>query len=497
MAVEPFATRCGVHDDARAAACEQFIAQIRSNNIRFVRFSWCDAHGMLRSKTLSADAAVSALLNGVAMVGTLVLKDTSDRTAYRVFDADAPEQVPGFAFAGNLLLLADPGSLTLLPWAPGVASVHGELWFEDGRPLHLDTRRVLRRAISLLAERGWVMRCGLEVEFHIYRISTDAPSLDPMQAAWPGQPPDVTMIHPGYCLLSDAWMDLSDEPLQIVADTARELGLSLTSLEIELGPSQVEAVFDVTDALLAADNMVRFRNGVRQALRRAGYYATFMCRPPFPGVMASGWHLHHSVSDVANGSNLFTPLEPIRAETSGPGASSTGLLSDIGNAWLAGLLDHAEAITVFGAPTSNAYGRFQPNALAPQSIVWGQDNRGAMLRVIGGPGNPAARIENRVGEPSANPYLYLAAQAFAGLDGVARRLVPPAQTSAPYDPEAKRLPRNLGAALAALNNSPAMTQAFGQPFADYYTRIKHAEWQRCTDADDPVEFDRREYFSRI
>ena len=103
----------------------------------------------------------------------------------------------------------------------------------------------------------------------------------------------------------------------------------------------------------------------------------------------------------------------------------------------------------------------------------------------------------RLADGAANPYLYLAAQAFAGLDGVVRKLVPPAQTAAPYDPTPRRLPGSLDAALTALNNSPVMMDAFGQPFADYYTRIKQAEWQRCVDADDPVEFDRREYFSRI
>jgi glutamine synthetase len=317
------------------------------------------------------------------------------------------------------------------------------------------------------------------------------------------------MIHPGYCLLSDAWIDMSEQPLQIVADTAAGLGLTLTSLEIELGPSQVEAVFDVTDALAAADNMVRFRNGVRQALRRAGYHATFMCRPPFPNVMASGWHLHHSLYDIQSQQNLFTPdesmangnngAEPVGAEPAAgePATTADQVLSKTGAAWLGGLLRHAPAITVFGAPTANAYGRFQPNALAPQSIVWGQDNRGAMLRVIGGVGNPAARIENRVGEPAANPYLYLAAQVFAGLAGVDGELNPPPATTAPYDDAATRLPASLGAALDALHADPVIEQAFGDEFVSYFSRIKRAEFDRRNQSSDAVEFDRREYFSRI
>jgi glutamine synthetase len=109
------------------------------------------------------------------------------------------------------------------------------------------------------------------------------------------------MIHPGYNLLAESWIDMAEEPLRIVQHTAQALGLPLQSLEIELGPSQVEAVFDATDALTAADNMVLFRNGVRQALRRAGYHASFMCRPPFPHIMSSGWHLHQSLVDRRHG----------------------------------------------------------------------------------------------------------------------------------------------------------------------------------------------------
>jgi glutamine synthetase len=93
--------------------------------------------------------------------------------------------------------------------------------------------------------------------------------------------------------------------LRIVQRTAEGLGLPLASLEIELGPSQVEAVFDATDALTARRHMVAFRNGVTQALRRAGYHASFVCRPPFPNVMASGWHLHQSLRDLQSGANAF------------------------------------------------------------------------------------------------------------------------------------------------------------------------------------------------
>ena len=130
----------------------------------------------------------------------------------------------------------------------------------------------------------------------IYRIVAALLATD--SAAWPAEPPALQLVHPGYHLLADAHLDLAEAPLAIVQRTAQGLGLPLRSLEIELGPSQFEAVFAPTDALTAADQMVLFRNGVRQALRRAGYHASFVCRPPLPQAVASGWHLHQSLVDV-------------------------------------------------------------------------------------------------------------------------------------------------------------------------------------------------------
>jgi glutamine synthetase len=337
------------------------------------------------------------------------------------------------------------------------------------------------------------MKCGLEIEFHIYRVEGTQAQLDPMQAAWPGPPPAVSMIHPGYNLLNEAWFDMAEEPLRIVQHTAQALGLPLLSLEIELGPSQVEAVFEVTDALTAADNMVLFRNGVKQALRRAGYHASFMCRPPFPNIMSSGWHLHQSRAR-ADGRNAF--CRDVPADGSTP-QDARHTLSDLGAHYLAGLLAHARGMAVFCTPTVNGYGRFRPNALAPQSVLWGRDNRGAMLRVVGDCGDGGTRIENRIGEPAANPYLYLASQIHAGLDGIERRLEPPPATDAPYGAADVRLPTGLGEALDALRADTVLVDAFGAPFVEYLCRIKGAELARFEQAQDAAEFQRREYFSRF
>ena len=473
------------------------IARIEAADLELVRFVWCDTHGQTRGKMLTRQAAIKALTGGVGMVSTLMLKDTSDRTAYKVFEPGLGETLPGFAFANNLLLRPIPESFRVLPWADKTGWLQCQPVFPDGRVVPLDTRAQLQGALQRLASHGLGMVCGLEIEFHIYRLHDGlAPDTDPHAAAWPGQAPQVSLVHPGYNLLSEQWFDRAEAPLRIVQRTAQALGLPLLSLEIELGPSQVEAVFEATDALTAADNMVLFRSAVQQALHRAGYHATFMCRPPFEQIMSSGWHLHQSLVRLDDGSNAFMRHTPV-AGTHARQAQHT--LTDLGAHYLAGLLAHAKGMTVMCTPTVNGFGRFRPNALAPQSILWGLDNRGAMLRVIGGVGDAATRIENRLGEPAANPYLYMAAQIHAGLSGVERQLAPPLATESPYgevDAQA-RIPNNLKDAIEALGNDEAMVQGFGQAFVRHYSCLKASELQRFEAAEDKTEFQRREYFSRI
>jgi len=490
------AVRAGAEEAARRAACEGVALRIEAEAIETVRVAWCDLHGVLRGKTLVASALAGAFESGVGMVSTILLKDTSDRTAYRIFEPGVGTALPGFGFANNLVLRLEPTSFRVLPWAPSTGWVRAEACFEDGTAVPIDTRRVLQAALARLDAAGYGMQCGLEVEFHVYRLAErdNDRSLDPARAAWPGEPPAVTMIHPGYNLLAEGCADMADEPLAIVRATAQGLGLPLQSLEIELGPSQVEAVFAPTDALSAADQMVLFRNGVRQALRRAGYHASFVCLPPFANAMASGWHLHQSLVDRASGANAFARAAPAAG---GSKLDATHTLSDLGAHYLAGLLAHGPSMAPFCVPTINAYARFRPNAMAPQSVVWGRDNRGAMLRVLGRCGDAATRIENRIGEPMANPYLYIAAQVHAGLDGIERRLAAPAAVGAPYAGSGESLPTSLGAALDALAADAELVRAFTPQVVDWFIRVKRFELDRYAAADDADAWLAREYFSRF
>ncbi len=210
--------------------------------------------------------------------------------------------------------------------------------------------------------------------------------------------------------------------------------------------------------------------------------------------MASGWHLHQSLVDAASGANAFVRAAPAKGSDASDAAHT---LSETGAHYLAGLLAHGRAMAPFCASTVNAYARFRPNAMAPQSVVWGRDNRGAMLRVLGRSADPATRIENRIGEPMANPYLYIAAQIHAGLDGIERRLAAPKAVGAPYGGDREALPTSLGEALDALAADATLVRAFTPQVVDWFTRIKRSEVDRHAAAEDSDAWQAREYFSRF
>lgn len=455
-----------------------------------VRIVWADLHGSWRGKALPwpGPALDAALRDGIGMVSTVLLKDTSDRSAFNVFEPGALAAMPGFGSANNLLLKPDPASLLLLPWAPRTAWLRAEPWWDDGGPVAVCPRRVLQHALAELAREGYGLRCGLEVEFHIHRLVDDG--LAPEGIGWPAEPPRLRHSHPGYRLLADEHADLLAEPLELVRRTALGLNLPLRSLEIELGPSQVEAVFAPTDALTAADQMTLFRNAMRQALRRAGWQASFVCVPPLSGSVASGWHLHQSLVD-GDGRNAMARQAP-----GGAAGDAQQLLSEAGAHWLAGLLAHAPGLAAICATSIPAYARFRGSVMAPQAAVWARDNRGAMLRVIGRPGDAATRIENRIGEPMANPYLTIAAQIHAGLHGLRSRVAPPPAAETPYAPGHPLLPQQLADALDALTADAVLQQGLGAPMVALYRAIKRQELARHAQAEDKPAWERREYFGR-
>lgn len=474
----PFVERHGLRDAGQAAAAAQVVERIRAEGLELVRFVFADQHGLLRGKTLVASEAAIAMQAGLGLVGTTLLKDSSDRTAWPVFSPGAGFGSREFEGAADVLLVGDPQSFRLLPWSPRSGWILCDAYFADGRPVPFDTRGTYRQALARLAAAGYDYKVGLEVEFHVYRL--DEPRVAPEAAGWPGEPPAVSLLNTGYRLLSEQRYDQLEPVIELLRAPLQALGLPLRSIEIELGPSQVEFVFGAGIGLEPADAMILFRSAAKQILRRHGYHASFMCRPKLPGVMSSGWHLHQSLVARDDGRNAFA------------GDGDENPLSPVGRHFLAGLLAHARAAAAFATPTINGYRRFRPNSLAPDRATWGFDNRGAMVRVIGGAGDPGTRLENRVGEPAANPDLYFASQIHAGLDGIARRLEPGPSADRPYEAPAALLPRSLEEALAALHDDTELVEAFGPKVIDWYTRIKRAEIARFES--EVTDWEQREYF---
>ena len=456
----------------------ELVRRLDSGDIDVVRFAFPDQHGILRGKTLVAQEARAALWEGVNLTSTLLAKDTSHRTVFPVFTAGGGFAVEGLQGGADFTVVADPATFKVLPWSPRTGWLLCDAYMADGRPCPYATRQILQRAVGRLDELGLDFIAGLEVEFHVFRL--DDPRMGLGDSGQPGTPPQVSLLSHGHQYLTELRYDRAEPLMELLRANLVGLGLPLRSLEIEFGPSQFELTFGPTAGVLPADTMVLLRSAIKQICQRNGYHATFMCRPKIPNVMSSGWHLHQSLRRKSDGVNAFMP------ETQGQD------LSDIGLHYLGGLKRHACAAVALACPTINGYRRYRAFSLAPDRAIWARDNRGAMLRVLGGPGQGGTRIENRVGEPTANPYLYMASQLFAGLDGIRHRTDPGPSADAPYETPAEHLPASLGDALEHLRRDTMLDEALGKAFVDYYCHIKQAEIARFNL--EVTEWEHREYF---
>ncbi|KAA9108044.1 glutamine synthetase family protein [Microbacterium rhizomatis] len=471
-------------DEAQYAAAGQMRRVMDELGIEMVRFSFVDQHGILRGKTLTRAAVPTALRSGVTAPSSLLLKDTSGQSVYSVFAAETGVGVSGFSGAGDVVLVPDPTTFRVLPWTEHTAMVLCDVRFPDGGIVPFCTRTLLRTQLDALSARGLGMRVGAELEFHVYR--TDGQELDVEHVGAPGRPGAPSRTHPttrGAQLLHEEGLDAMQPLVDALYHGLTRLDLPLRSIELEFGPSQFELTMEAGDAAEIADAVVMCRAAVRSICARLGYHATFMSRPQGADGASTGWHLHQSLYELESGSGAFVP--------DAPGT----VLSLLGSSYLAGLLAHAAASSAFATPTVNGYKRYQPFSLAPDRIAWGIDNKGAMIRAVGSTGDPATRLENRSGEPAANPYLYIASQLVSGMDGVDRGLIPPAPTTEPYAAAAEPLPTNLGAAIDALVADEAFRTAFGDAVVDWYATIKRAEFARYLRH--VSDWEQREYFGIV
>ena len=478
MGRDNFAERFDLWNAEQKAAVKDVVKQVKDLDLEVVRISFPDQHGILRGKTIVADEIEAALNNGVGMVTTLLAKDTSHKTVFPWFTEGGGFGMEEMSGGGDFLMVPDPTTFRVLPWAHKTGWLLADIYFPNGKPVPFSTRQILRDALSELGDAGYDYMSGLEVEFHLFKL--EDPNLRPEQAGQPAEPPEVSLLAHGFQYLTEQRMDELDPHLETLRRHLMDIGLPLRTLEVEFGPSQIEITFDPGIGLSTADAMVLFRSAVKQIAHRQGLHATFMCRPNLPNLFSSGWHLHQSLLDKSTGENAFVP------------DSDEHALSPIGRQFVAGLLKHARGAALFSTPTINGYKRYQPYSLAPDRALWGKDNRGAMLRVVGGVDDAGSRIENRVGEPAANPYLYLASQIYSGLDGINNKLEPSTPVDAAYDTEATPLPRSLLDATFALKEDSYFREKLGDQFIDYILHIKEAEITRFLST--VTDWEHKEYF---
>jgi glutamine synthetase len=471
---------------------EELKRRIKSENLRFVRLAWSDPHGYSRAKALTIPAFLGALSGGYNInVATTTLDSAGART-FASFTRGGGMGLDEMTGSPNLTVVPDPATFRVLPWAPGVGWILCDEYFTSGVPFHFSPRQLLRKQLKRLQERGQHCVVGLEIEWYLLRLAEEHLTAEHVGVPGTrGRPVKTWPAEPGYHYHSESNMDLMQPVLSALAEAYEAIRLPLRSIENEWGPGQVECTFAPSDALEAADNVLLFRTATRQICRRLGHFATFMARPALPGYYSSGWHLHQSLVDP-DGRNLFMPAE------------ATEQISPLGRSYLAGLLHYAVPATVFSTPTVNGYRRFRPNSLAPDRATWAYDHRGVMVRLLGGASDPATRLENRVGEPAANPYLFIASQIVAGLAGMDQKLEPGPSDDEPYTAPRAMLPKSLPEALDALEQEPLFRRELGEVFVDYFLKLKRTEAGRYVrslelpggeaQGDEPSQWEQNEYF---
>ena len=425
---------------------------VEERGVRFVRLWFTDVLGTLKSFAITPAELEGALEEGMTFDGSAI------QGYSRVQESD-------------MLALPDPGTFEIVPWrgedAP-VARMFCDIKHLSGDAFEGDPRHVLKRNLDRAREKGFTFYTAPEMEFFIFE-SADRP--EPIDDA--------------------GFFDLTE--LDMVSDLRRQTIVTLEAMGIpveysfhELGPSQHEIDLRYTDALSMADNVMTFRQVVKQVAADLGVYATFMPKP-IEGAFGSGMHTHLSLfeGDV----NAFHD----------PGDEHG--LSKVGRSFIAGLLYHAREITAVTNQTVNSYKRLIAGYEAPVHICWARNNQSALVRVPTPKRGKesSTRIEFRSPDPACNPYLAFSVMLAAGLKGVEVGYDLPAEaTNNIYEmtPEERAaegigsLPQSLTEAIAVMEDSELVADALGEHVFDYFIRNKRQEWLDYKAHVSPWELDR-------
>ena len=425
----------------------------RELGIQFVRLQFDDIHGVTKNVAIPAKELEDALEGNV------------------VFDGSCIEGFVRFEEA-DMYLMPDPATFAVLPTAPG-APVEARLMCDvknpDGTPFEGCPRSTLKRALDEAAALGYGVRAAAEIEFFLF----EAPAA--------GSSAVTTTDTGSYFDLSP--MDRGDLARRDAALVLDDMGIRVSATHHEVSPGQHEIDLAATDMLALADGVATARVVVKTIAARHGLNATFMPKPLLHRD-GSGLHIAQYLA-AADGSNAFL--------ASGAPAN----LSEVGLAYVGGLLDHARGFTAITNPTVNSYKRLVPGYDAPSYVTWSRRAKSSLVRV---PDERAGdvRVELRSPDPSCNPYLAFACIVKAGLDGVRRKLVPgdpvDANVSTMGDDErselgVEQLPTSLQEAIAALDADAVTRSALGDHSYHRFREAKLAEWESYRTQVTPWELD--------
>ncbi|MDE2887524.1 MAG: type III glutamate--ammonia ligase [Gemmatimonadota bacterium] len=361
----------------------------------------------------------------------------------------------------DMMNIPDFNSMTVLPWRKNTAWVAGNIQVE-GEPFGYCPRTILQRQLAKAEAKGYRLNLGVEAEFILLKKDDQGnyALADPMD----------TLEKPCYDLVT---LHRNLDVMTTLIGYMQELGWEPYANDHEDANCQFEINWTYSDALTTADRQTFFRWMVKVNAERLGYHATFMPKP-FSHLTGSGAHYHISLWDPENRINLFLD-----------DGDENGLSKEA--YWfMAGILNHAKAISAVSAPLVNSYKRLTRGAprsgasWAPICITYGGSNRTQMIRIP-----DAGRIENRAIDGAANPYLTTAAMLAAGLDGIENRMEPGERNEGNlYEvPESELrargidlLPGTLAEAADHLSSDDVLREALGTEYADYYVQVKREEW---------------------
>jgi glutamine synthetase len=412
--------------------------------VRLIRMLYPDLHGVARGKDVPIAEFDHVLDHGLRFCAAVMGTDLRHTPV-----------VGGDEGYPDLIARPDMTTMATLPWEPGVASCLADLEPAEGGAPIADPRGAVRRAVRDLRATGIDPIVGPELEFFLLR---------PDPAAERGIRPHVDRPSMVYTVGPQA------DPGGIgraLTEGLAALGLQVLAFNHEFMKSQYEINLRHAGALLAADRAFRLKAAVKDIAAQHGLVATFMGKP-FNDQGGSGTHLH--VSLIRDESNAFDS----------PGEEH-GVSAEL-RTFTAGVLAHAAGLMAFLNPTINAYRRIQPDSLAPTHANWGWDNRTTFIRIPPERGR-ATRVEIRVADGTANPYLAIAAVLTAGAHGMREGLTPPP----PVHGDAYRadreligpaLPGSLDAALEALEGDAVLHRTLGPEIVKTFLAVKRFEMER-------------------